>query len=332
MRPRQKRQGADFGLSFLDCICCGFGAIVLLFVITMGAANKIIETLRDRLEMVTQQRIAKLKDLDVEEADMRMKAEAVADDLQKEQQVSEDLADAMTRLSQRINDLQAAKENLLVEIDAEKEEVASMQKELELALELPALNLPVGLPIESNYIAFVFDTSGSMRDTRTDQLMEQALAKIQDVLNTYPAIEGIQFIDADGRFILAGDPNWIPDDPRIREQALRALANYPIFSNSNPVPGIFRAIRSLYRPEDDTMHMAVFVFGDEFTGEAEPVLSRLESINPRKEDGSRHVSINGVGFPTVLRYPLMGSHTGMKFANLMREVAFRHDGAFIALR
>ena len=54
-------------------------------------------------------------------------------------------------------------------------------------------------------------------------------------------------------------------------------------------------------------------------------------MNPRKEDGKRHVSINAVGFPTVLRYPLMGAHTGMKFANLMREVAFRHGGAFIAV-
>ena len=79
------------------------------------------------------------------------------------------------------------------------------------------------------------------------------------------------------------------------------------------------------------MRMAIFVFGDEFTGEAEPILTRLETMNPRKEDGRRHVSINAVGFPTVLRYPLMGAHTGMKFANLMREVAFRHDGAFIAV-
>ena len=36
--------------------------------------------------------------------------------------------------------------------------------------------------------------------------------------------------------------------------------------------------------------------------------------------------------PTMLRYPLMGAHTGMKFANLMREVAYKHDGAFIAVR
>ena len=113
---------------------------------------------------------------------------------------------------------------------------------------------------------------------------------------------------------------------------MRVLANYPTFSNSNPVPGIFRAIRSLYQPDNKEMKMAVFVFGDEFTGQADPVLARLETINPRKEDGDRHVSINAVGFPTVLRYPLMGAHTGMKFANLMREVAYKHDGAFIAVR
>ena len=34
-RRRRKMRGADaFSLSFLDCICCGFGAIILLFVLT----------------------------------------------------------------------------------------------------------------------------------------------------------------------------------------------------------------------------------------------------------------------------------------------------------
>jgi hypothetical protein len=50
----------------------------------------------------------------------------------------------------------------------------------------------------------------------------------------------------------------------------------------------------------------LFFYGDEFTGQAEPILGRLETINPRKEEGRRHASINAVGFPTVLRYPFMG--------------------------
>jgi len=332
MRPRNKRDSADFGLSFLDCICCGFGAIVLLFVITMGSANKIIESLRDRLDMVAQRRLSEIEELDSQVVQVAKRAMVAADAVNEAQTQAERLSSMMETLSRRIAELAAGRESLLVELDEKKIEIAAMQKELEVEFELPDINLPVGLPIESNYIAFVFDTSGSMRDTRTDQIYEAVIEKIQNVLDSYPEIKGVQFLDADGRFILQGTPGiWLDDRRETRMGALRVLSSYQTFSNSNPTPGIFRAIRSLYQPDNPEMRMAIFVFGDEFTGQAEPILDRLETMNPRKDNGKRHVSINAVGFPTVLRYPLMGAHTGMKFANLMREVAFRHDGAFIAV-
>lgn len=333
MRTRNKRENADFGLSFLDCICCGFGAIILLFVLTMGSAGQMLQSLRDQLQQAVQRRLSKIEELDARESQIARQAVVAREAVNEAQTRAQRLASMMNSLSLELARLQSGQQSLMIELQEEKDEIAAMQKELELELKLPDINLPVGLPIESNYIAFVFDTSGSMRDTRTDQIYEQVIEKIQNVLDSYPEIKGMQFLDADGRFVLRGTPGtWLPDRPELRQGALQALATYPTFSNSNPVPGIFRAIRSLYDPDNPEMRMAVFVFGDEFTGQAEPVLSRLEQINPRKEDGKRHVAINAVGFPTVLRYPLMGAHTGMKFANLMREVAFRHDGAFIAVR
>src|SRR4051812_39489803 len=35
---RRKTEG--FGLSFMDCICCGFGAVILLFTILNSSANE----------------------------------------------------------------------------------------------------------------------------------------------------------------------------------------------------------------------------------------------------------------------------------------------------
>ncbi len=333
MRARNKRDSSDFGLSFLDCICCGFGAIVLLFVITMGSANQIIQSLADRLKEINQRRLSQMEQLNTEEVEVARRAEIAKDSAEEAEKRNTQLRSMLDDLAMEVSMLEAGLETKQIELEEEKTEIASMQKELEVEMELPDINLPVGLPVESNYIAFVFDTSGSMRDTATDNLHAAAVEKIRNVLDSYPEIKGVQFLDADGRFMLPGTPGiWLDDDPATREGALRVLATYPYFSNSNPVPGIFRAIRSLYQPDNEEMHMAVFVFGDEFTGKAEPVLERLELINPRKEDGRRHVSINAVGFPTVLRYPLMGAHTGMKYANLMREVAFKHDGAFIAVR
>ncbi|MGY8718837.1 MAG: hypothetical protein ACKVI3_13785, partial [Verrucomicrobiia bacterium] len=74
MRARQKRESADFGLSFLDCICCGFGAIVLLFVITMGSANNMIQTLRDQLQEIAQRRLSKMEQLDATESEVARRA------------------------------------------------------------------------------------------------------------------------------------------------------------------------------------------------------------------------------------------------------------------
>ena len=36
----RRRQAEIFSLSFLDCICCGFGAIILIFVLSIGARDK----------------------------------------------------------------------------------------------------------------------------------------------------------------------------------------------------------------------------------------------------------------------------------------------------
>lgn len=333
MRARTKRESSDFGLSFLDCICCGFGAIILLFVLTMGSASQMLRHLKDQLQLVAQRRLSRMEELDARDTEVSRRAMVAREAVNEATSRAERLRAMLDSLSLDVAKLEAGQKAMLVDLKDKKEEIASMQKELEVEMKLPDINLPVGLPVECNYIAFVFDTSGSMRDTANDQINAQAIEKIQNVLDSYPEIKGVQFLDADGRFILPGTPGiWLDDRPATRQGALRVLATYPTFSNSNPVPGIFRAIRSLYQPDNPEMRMAVFVFGDEFTGKAEPVLARLETINPRKEDGHRHVSINAVGFPTVLRYPLMGAHTGMKFANLMREVAYKHDGAFIAVR
>ena len=46
---RRKRPIEQISLSFLDCICCGFGAIILLLVIVKTAEPMIIEESREDL-------------------------------------------------------------------------------------------------------------------------------------------------------------------------------------------------------------------------------------------------------------------------------------------
>ena len=91
-----------------------------------------------------------------------------------------------------------------------------------------------------------------------------------------------------------------------------------------------RAIRfSDPDPKDEKKKIGIYVFGDEFTQTADRVLNRIDQLNPADEDGKRAVTINAIGFPQVIKYERHFTRTGLKFANLMRELTYRHGGAFI---
>ena len=96
------------------------------------------------------------------------------------------------------------------------------------------------------------------------------------------------------------------------------------------IPGIAQAIRNLSDPTDEEMKMGIYVFGDEFTGRSEPVLKTLDGLNKGK-DGERLAVINAIGFPNLIRNALSLSQSGLKFANLMRELTYEHGGAFVGL-
>jgi len=50
MRKRNRRQTETMSLSFIDCVCCGFGAVILLLVITKMFEPIRIEESRTELE------------------------------------------------------------------------------------------------------------------------------------------------------------------------------------------------------------------------------------------------------------------------------------------
>jgi hypothetical protein len=173
-----------------------------------------------------------------------------------------------------------------------------------------------------------------MRDPNTGGLWSIAIRKIEEVLDVYPHVDGIQVLNADGGFILGtrGGAGWLPDNRETRDQIKRVLRRYDQDTISNPVPGIYRVLTTLYQRDNPNMKLGIYVFGDEFTETADAVIHRLDQLNPADEDGKRKVVINAVGFPTTIRYTFSMGNTGLKFANLMREVCYRHGGAFIALQ
>ncbi|MBI4621761.1 MAG: VWA domain-containing protein [Verrucomicrobia bacterium] len=187
------------------------------------------------------------------------------------------------------------------------------------------------------HLAFVIDTSGSMRDPNRGGLWPIVIDTIEATLDAHPQLAGVQLLDGDGRFILGrrgnGAAGWLPNAPATRESIKRVLSRYDQDSISNPIPGIYNAIRFLQDKDASGLRMGIYVLGDEYTSSdpAGAVLDRLDALNPRNTNGRRPITISAIGFPTTIRYQFSMGNTGLRFANLMRLLTYDHDGTFVAL-
>jgi len=332
----RRRTPQTFSLSFLDCICCGFGAIILLFVLTIGSREK------DKLEnlvalrRVLAARLAELTELESKKNEVQQDQRRVSNRLTVAKMTNAEVQAMLDEMDRQLQKEKSGLQAMLVDTDELKRAIAARQKKPEIELLPQVKPTPVGLPVGNNYIAFVIDTSGSMRDPTHGGLWPIVIRKIDEVLDSYPQLEGLQLLDGDGRFILGrratGTDGWIPDSPALRDQIRRTLRRYNQDSISNPVPGIYNAIRFLHDKENEKMRMGVYVFGDEFIETADPVIRALDNMNPADENGDRQVVINAIGFPTTIRYSFSMGNTGLKYANLMRTITYIHGGAFIALQ
>jgi hypothetical protein len=333
MRRRTGRRSeiATFSLSFLDCICCGFGAIILLLVLTKIGEPRALEALRVELEGL----VARLQE---ELYQIRGETNVFNRDLvSKEKQLSDERAQ-IARLRGDLSKIQgefaASKElsevNDIIEgrLLAAHQELSEEEKRLlgESYRRKPEDATVGGIPVDSEYIIFVIDTSGSMQNYAWPQVLE----KMQETLNIYPKVKGIQVMNDMGQHMFrtyAG--KWIPDTPGRRKLILDRLRNWSPFSNSSPVEGIERAIEGYAAPDKK---ISIYVFGDEFTGRSiEEVIETVDRINKEDAQGNRLVRIHAIGFPTMFSNAQFPENTGVRFATLMRELCRRNGGAFVGL-
>lgn len=319
---KKRRDTEVFGLSFLDCICCGFGAILLLYILLLGKPETVqsddiaqIAQLRSELAQLAEEQ-ARLEEL------LAQLASNPPLDINAQQSKRASLLEELARQEKALADRRQAAENQASE-QAIFSQIASAQK------------TPFGLREDLTHVAFVIDTSGSMRDPLTRTIRRSALQKIEGILSSYPAITSIQFLDTSGQYILSGTARqWLPDTTQLRDQALRTLYQYRSYSVSNPFPGIEQAIRDLSsKTTAPDQRMGIILFGDEFNHIAEATLTKLDKLNPwRTKDVERLVSINAFGFPNVLSFYKAQSSTAFRFASLMQRVTSEHSGTLILLK
>jgi beta-lactamase regulating signal transducer with metallopeptidase domain len=192
-------------------------------------------------------------------------------------------------------------------------------------------SLPATAADELTHVALVIDTSGSMRDFNTEQLWPIVRRMAEEILQAHPHLTAVRVLDAEGRPIVRRFDTWLPFNPETTEQIAGALRATKVFSGSNPLSGIVRALAPVGTDDPVSGRLAVYVLGDEFSGSEEAVLRRLDELNPRDVNGNRRAVINAIGFPTTIRSEISMGNTGLKYANLMRRLTAEHDGMFIAL-
>ena len=322
-----KRRGIEeFSISFLDVICCGFGAVILLLMLTRPLEPILLENsevdLSERIEAREQAlfeirgEIRELLASDNAAATDRLAAIEAIKEL--ERQLEETLGKAMSlgeaerEIYDQTEELASAKQTLTDE----------MQRLLGLDFKRDS-GLVGGIAVDSEYIIFVIDTSGSMQSAAWNQVVR----KVDETLSIYPRVKGIQVMNDMGDYMFPQyRGTWLEDGAGVRNRIIQTLSGWAPFSNSSPVEGIREAIDTYYDP---TKNISIYVFGDDYTGDSvEEVVDAVDQINIADEMGRRRVRIHAVGFPVYLDQPNARIY---RFAALMRELAYRNDGTFVGL-
>ncbi|MDH3588530.1 MAG: VWA domain-containing protein [Gammaproteobacteria bacterium] len=325
---RNRRDIQPFSLSFLDAIACGFGAILLLLVITKVTQPIVLEQTTEALRTQVQSLQDRVDAL-------RSQIPAVDAELEDSRDRISRRRGTMARLTDRLNSLtgefdMSDKDSTVANILEERLEFARAELTQELdelrIYEAEPSSIIGGIPADSEYIIFIIDTSSSMWQYAWPAVMR----KVSETLAVYPDVQGIQVMNDMGQYMFPRyRGRWVPDSRARRKAILDTLRSWRAFSNSSPVEGITRAISTFYSPDK---RISIYVFGDEFTGGAvQPVLDAVDKINRVGEDGERLVRIHAVGFPVMLEQDPRLQISGERFAILMRLLCAQHGGTFIAL-
>jgi hypothetical protein len=318
-------------MSFLDIISCAFGAIILLFVLSKQAEPMVIEGIREDLEEVIANLQRTIYELRGEVTVLNREKNAKRIELERDQS---ELAGLRRELKAVRGQFEAAEQTLEAKLviegklaTARQELSEEMRRLLGERFRRPEADPTIGgVPVDSEYIIFIIDTSDSM----FGNARALYIRKISEILKIYPKVKGIQVMNDMGRYMYSAYAGrWIPDTPARRKSILKQLRGWNPFSNSSPVEGITEAIRTFYAPDKK---ISLYVFGDDFQrGSAETVVQQIDSINKEDAQGNRLVRIHAVGFPVLVNASPSAQASAERFASLMRILSEKNGGTFVAL-
>lgn len=322
---RPRRQNIEISISFLDVISCGFGAIVLLLLI-----SKTVESTSPEHTQATNQGVSVLQEQLFE---LRGESKLIRQQLKSKREQLSELEQNIARLREQLASVNRQLQAPAQADTTERDELILAQQilteEMQRLRQLGGAKtnqLIGGIPVDSEYLVFIIDTSGSMVNFAWPKVREELI----NILDIHPTVKGIQVMNDMGDYMFPSyRGKWLPDTPGRRRAIIRQMATWTPFSNSSPVEGIQRAIRTFYAADKK---ISLYVFGDDFTGGSiHRVLTTVAQINRQRSGKNQRVRIHTIGFPVHFLAPGGRMETASRFAALMRELSYRNGGTFVGL-
>jgi hypothetical protein len=330
---RIKRRNIEvFNLSFLDVISCGFGAIILLLVISKITQPMVQEQASTDLLNLLNQREKQLQSIRSKSKEMNSELNFTRDKLVKQQQKLDELKKMLLKIDKEykaVRSQSGVQSRIKEQLQTARQTLTEEMQRLQTTREVDDENPIGGITVDSEYIIFVIDTSGSMQNFAWSMVRK----KMKEILQVHPEVKGVQVMNDMGDYMYSQYAGrWIPDTPARRRSILKRLSSWEPFSNSSPEEGITRAIKHFYSTDKQ---ISIYVFGDDFSrGSIQSLIDTVARLNhstyPASHTDKTRVRINAIGFPVLFRDPSSGMNIA-RFAALMRKLAEDNNGSFVGL-
>ena len=322
---RSRRNLPEASLSFLDVISCGFGAIVLLLIIARVGDPGILDKLEEQL-------LGSVQELQARLFDIRGENETISEQLKSREEQLSELRDRVARLQARLSSVRTQSRQQSLSQSQEEQQLRLAVQVLSEEMERLQVSSSVdnqligGVPVDSEYIIFVIDTSGSMQSAAWRKVQQEMI----NILDIYPQVKGIQVLNDMGQYMFTSHRGrWIDDSPAMRDRIISTLAGWAPFSNSSPVEGIESAIKAFYKRGQK---ISIYTLGDDFQGRSiRNVVKAVDSLNRAHRGADRLVRIHAIGFPVHFPAGGLPTQSAVRFAALMRELSYNNGGTFIGL-
>ncbi len=175
----KRRETEVFSLAFLDCICCGFGAMILVFILTVSQKQNVdkasIDELQDRVKQLSSQINVSQVDLDRLSKVLAAAQLELQDVNAKNNQDELKLTDRRRELLLMLQQTGAMKDALNTLLGEKK----NLPTEDHAPVPIPNIDRRqylTGVRLQGEFIVFLVRTSGSM----LDETIDAAAARLSD--------------------------------------------------------------------------------------------------------------------------------------------------------